>query len=443
MSGKLIVTTIDLPYPPRYGHKVDQYHRWKGFAERGWRLRLICWRSPNDPPYSEDDIAALAPVFESIEILPIGHDVRSFARRAARLPFYPSHVASRIPPPLRMRLLEADARAFAPDAIVLDGIYGSVLGQRLARTCAVPIILRGHNIEHRYFAQQARLASTPRAKLATNLARLGLRRWEERITRDADWSFQISADDVNWWRTRGVERVSWAPTVYPGPDHGTLIPPAARAFDVAYIGNMRLPNNLAGLTWFVRAVLPELRRLRPRTSLCFAGANPSDEARKLFADAPEVTLVPDAPSADEILANGRVLVNPILSGSGVNVKSIDMLRYDAPIVTTSIGVQGFPPAIRGEFVVCNDAAGFAAAIVEALHNPVVPAGRAGHRVPFGEAGLDQQIAAYERICRQGAMGKGIVVPVDSAEPLDPPGERPQRSFSAARCEATCRSNKTQ
>ena len=428
MSGKLIVTTIDLPYPPRYGHKVDQYYRWKGFAERGWRLRLICWRSPNDPPYAEADIAALASVFESIEILPIGHDACSFARRAALLPFYPSHVASRIPPAGKMRVLEADARAFAPEAIVLDGIYGSVVGRRLARTCDVPIILRGHNIEHRYFAQQARLATTPREKLATNLARLGLRRWEERITREADWSFQISADDVNWWRAKGVERVSWAPTVYPGPDHGTLILPAARAFDVAYIGNMRLPNNLAGLAWFVRRVLPELRRLRPSTSLCFAGANPSDDARKLFADAPEVTLVPDAPSADDILANGRVLVNPILSGSGVNVKSIDMLRYDAPIVTTSTGVQGFPPAIRGEFMVCDDAAGFAAAIVQALHNPVVPTGRDGHRVPFGEAGLDQQIAAYARICRHGATEKGMVVPVDKTEALDPPVERSQGSF---------------
>jgi polysaccharide biosynthesis protein PslH len=436
MSGKLIVTTIDLPYPPRYGHKVDQYHRWKGFAELGWRLRLICWRSPNDPPYAEADIAALAPVFESIEILPIGHDMRSFARRAVRLPFYPSHVASRIPSATTMHRLEADARAFAPDAIVLDGIYGGVVGRQLARACAVPIILRGHNIEHRYFAQQARLASTQRAKLVTHLARLGLRRWEERITCDADWSFQISADDVNWWRAQGVERVSWAPTVFPGPDHGTLIAPAARAFDVAYIGNMRLPNNLAGLRWFVREVLPELRRLRPGTSLCFAGANPSDKALTLFADAPEVTLVADAPNADEILANGRVLVNPILSGSGVNVKSIDMLRYDAPIVTTPVGVQGFPPSIRGEFAVCDNAASFAAAIVEALRNPVVPAGRAKHRASFGQAGLDQQSAAYARICRQGVPGKETVGSVDSTETVDPSAGRRQQSMSAARRGAT-------
>lgn len=396
---KLIVTTIDLPYPPNYGHKVDQFNRWKGFAERGWRLKLICWRSPQDPPTTAADVEALRPIFETIDILPIRHDPISLLKRLGRLPRYPSHVSSRIPDAATMATLIAEARAFAPAAVVHDGIYGAAVGNSLAAACGVPTILRGHNVEHVYFAQQARVVKNLRSRAAWTAARLGLERWERKVTREAAWSFQISADDLAFWQGAGVERSSWAPTVYPGAEHGTLLPPAERGFDVAYIGNMRLPNNLQGLTWFVRSVLPELRRERPGIRLCFAGANPGEAARALFAEAPEITLVPDAPSADDILANGRVLVNPILSGSGINVKSIDMLRYDAPIVTTPIGVQGFVAEVRDQFVVVPaEPEAFARAILAALDDSRAPPGRAAARTLFGEAGLDAQIEAYARIC---------------------------------------------
>jgi hypothetical protein len=347
MPGRLIVLTLDLPYPPNYGHKVDQFNRWKGFAERGWKIRLICWRSPQDPPMAPDDVQSLADIFESVEILPIGYDIISLTKRLALLPRYPSHVASRIPTADARRRIYAEARAFSPDAVILDGIYGGVLGEELARICQVPMIVRGHNIEHQYFAAQARAVRSAKSKLKWRIAHFGLERYETALIRRAAWTFDISAEDVRYWQARGVDRISWAPTVYSGKRHGTILPATERLFDVAYIGNMRLPNNLAGLAWFVDEILPILNGHRPDIRYCFAGANPSDEALAIFSRAPQIMLVPNAPDADKILAHGRVLINPILSGSGVNVKSIDMLRYDAPIVTTSIGAQGLGFEIEG------------------------------------------------------------------------------------------------
>lgn len=394
---KLVVLTNDLPYPPNYGHKVDQYNRWRGFAENGWRLQLICWSSPQDPPTTDADHSALSSVFETVEILRIEHDLPHFIQRMLRLPRYPSHVASRIPVLEDLKRIGARTRDFGPAAVVCDGIYAGFLARHLAALCQIPMILRGHNVEFRYFAQQASLAHDLRSKLAWNIARIGLERWERRLTRDAAWSFQISADDADFWRSQGMAHLSWAPSVFPAGTLATLRPPAERRYDVAYIGNMRLPNNLGGLTWFVRDVLPKLRTLRPGSTLCFAGANPTAEARALFAEAPDIDFFPDAPSVDDILSHGRVLVNPILSGSGVNVKSIDMLRYDAPIITTSIGVQGFPVEMRRQFVVRDDAAGFAAALAEAINRPLAPEARAEARNAFTHDGLIGQMDAFARI----------------------------------------------
>ncbi|MDF0490653.1 glycosyltransferase [Sphingomonas sp. H39-1-10] len=398
MSGKrLIVLTSDLPYPPTYGHKVDQYQRWRGFAARGWRLRLVCWRSPLDPPASAADVDALRDVFEAVDVLPIAHSAAAFARRLARLWRYPSHVAARVPDATTHARLIAEARAFDPAAIVLDGIYGGVAGEALARACGVPVIVRGHNIEHRYFAQQAGAARDLRSRGAWTIARLGLERYEAGLIGRAAWTFDISADDVAYWQRRGIARVSWAPTVFSDDRAVTILPPADKRWDVAYIGNLRLPNNLRGIAWFVGAVMPRLRALRPGICCVFAGADPSPAARALFAGAPDITLIANAPSADAILANGRVLVNPILSGSGVNVKSIDMLRYDAPIVTTAIGARGFGPEVAGQFRVHDDPARFAEAVIAALADPYPPAGRSAVRRLFGEDGIAEQTALIARV----------------------------------------------
>lgn len=401
-SKRLVILTIDLPYPPNYGHKVDQFNRWKGFADQGWDLRLICWRAPLDPPSEPEHVAALRDVFSSIEILPIRHDPASFAMRLARLPRLPSHVSARVPNRVTTARLTREAVSFAPDAIILDNIYPGWLAERLAAACGVPLILRGHNVEHVYFKQQSRAVTDLRSRVAWGLARIGLERYERRMISRARWVFDVSADDVAFWRGQGASRISWAPTVFPGAASGTILPPASRQYDVAYIGNLRLPNNLQGIAWFVREVLPELRRLRPGVTLCFAGANPGGEAKALFAEAPDILLIPDAPSADDILSNGRVLLNPILSGSGINVKSIDMLRYDAPIVTTRVGAQGFDPSMAGQFVVRDEPQAFAAAIAEALENPLLPAGREDARKMFGQAGLLRQITDYERVIAGGS-----------------------------------------
>jgi len=394
---RLIVLTGDVPSPPNHGHKVDQFYRWKAFAAAGWRLRLICWRSPQDPPVAAADEAVLRDVFESVDVLPIPHSAAAFARRLVRLPRYPSHVASRIPDAATLARLTADAKAFGPAAVVIDNIYGGVLGEALAAACRVPTIVRGHNIEHRYFAQQAAATTSVRSKVAWNIARFGLERYEEGLIRRAAWTFDISADDVAFWQSRGIERISWVPTVFPDAGAVTILPPGQKRWDVAYIGNLRLPNNLRGIGWFIDTVLPRIRALRPSISIVFAGANPSEEALALFARVPDIELVPNAPSADGILANGRVLINPILSGSGVNVKSIDMLRYDAPIVTTRIGAQGFGAEVDGQFQVRDDAEGFAQAVVAALDDPRAPAGRGEVRRLFGDVGIAKQIALVARV----------------------------------------------
>jgi len=112
-----------------------------------------------------------------------------------------------------------------------------------------------------------------------------------------------------------------------------------------------------------------------------------------------VTLLANPPDSGAVLGNGRVLINPILSGSGVNIKSIEMLLVGAPVVTTSIGVRGLPEKVRAQYKVADTPADFAAHIIAALSEPVTGVTETASAT-FGPAAIIDQIAIIEACLRR-------------------------------------------
>jgi hypothetical protein len=72
-----------------------------------------------------------------------------------------------------------------------------------------------------------------------------------------------------------------------------------------------------------------------------------------------------------------VLANPALVGSGVNVKSLDMLLSGRPVVSTPQGAAGLPQNVRDLFALAADPHDFARALLDRLaHGTVDPQQRA-------------------------------------------------------------------
>jgi polysaccharide biosynthesis protein PslH len=97
-----------------------------------------------------------------------------------------------------------------------------------------------------------------------------------------------------------------------------------------------------------------------------AGSSPVPRIRQICEKTEGVTLRINPKSAIDTYRSGRVLINPILKGSGVKIKSIDMLTIGKPIVSTIEGVSGLPEAIKKYFKIAPDAPSFAAASIEFL-----------------------------------------------------------------------------
>jgi hypothetical protein len=100
----------------------------------------------------------------------------------------------------------------------------------------------------------------------------------------------------------------------------------------------------------------------------------------------------NVPDADDFYARANVLVNTIKTGSGVQVKSLEMLMTDAPIVSTMQGVRGLPESVKQQFNICDTAQEFATAIISNLRAPDVDlTARQSARELFGVAALKSEL----------------------------------------------------
>jgi glycosyl transferase family 1 len=400
VSIKLLAITGDSPYPPNRGGRVDQWGRFQLFKANQCRLMLVSWYVKPDNSPSASQRAALREVFDDVHLFPIDQTLPMMLRRLIMLPKYSPHISTRILSAVEEDAVFSAACKFAPDAIWLDSLYGGVLAERLGRRLNVPIFYRSHNIEFKYIRSQASQALTLRDMCAWKLACTKLKSFEMAVQKNSELVFDISCDDLDFWRSKGIAHNVWAPPLLaqdPTIDNAP-IPYKNRAFDIVFLGNLFAPNNIRGIEWFLDRALPIVRRRRPATTVRVAGSQLNSKMRKLIGRYPDIDVLEDPVDAKSIWSEGRLLINPILTGSGVNMKCVEMLFCNAHIVTTTVGARGFPADIRNEFHIADTPESFAKAILALIDTAYEPtAGRLRARRRLGPSGINLIIEAMSEL----------------------------------------------
>ncbi|WP_177179048.1 glycosyltransferase [Sphingomonas sp. OV641] len=362
----------------------------------GHEVHAISWTGGRlDPVLGETELAQARAITASLDVLRVDRG----ARRVANMLRFPSQVAGRWPSAEARAALLAriSARMHALDAVWVDGIHAGALGRWLAEQLGVPLLYRSHNVEHRYLAEQARLATgKSRLLIAANV--LGMKRFERALMRDATLFHDISADDLGYWRDTGLTNGRWLP---PLADPAILAvadgPEVARTVDLLFLGSLSSPNNLKGLDWYLAHVHPRVVSVLPDVTLTIAGRGPGKALADRLAKL-SIPLVADPPEAAALFAGARVMLNPILHGSGVNIKTVDMLATGRPVVTTSKGARGLPADVVAQLTVADKAETFAAATVAA-----VTEARAG-------GGGTDRAAMMQRVFGPSAIAEVLALP---------------------------------
>lgn len=358
----------EFPLPPTSGIRCDMARRLDAFRALGHHVFVICWASVSagEMPTAEQQ-AALGTLADEAVILQIGADRAGRLRRVWNLRRHPSYVAARIPDRASYGALLPRIEKFAPDLVWLEGVHPSWLALDVSRRLGIPLAYRSHNVEYRYVAEQAHLARSPRLKLALAAGTWGLEATERLLHAQATRVFDISTDDLAYWRAEGFTNGVWLATQ---PDTAILAtseaPDADRDIDLLFLGSLSSPNNIAGLRWFFEAVYPLITDELPNVQLVVAGRKPPLELVTLVKTA-GARVIADPPEVAPLFSRARVMFNPILHGSGVNIKTIDMLATGRTVVTTTKGARGLPTDVIAELAVADQPEAFAKATIAAVH----------------------------------------------------------------------------
>jgi glycosyltransferase involved in cell wall biosynthesis len=150
-------------------------------------------------------------------------------------------------------------------------------------------------------------------------------------------------------------------------DELPFTPPSARTgHDVLFVGLMSHAPNVAAARFLAGEVMPRVWREEPAARLVLCGRSPAREVSALAGE--RVVVTGTVERVTPWLARAAVYANALFQGAGSSLKVPEALASGVPLVSTAVGVRGFPLVPGTHYARAEDAERFAREIVRALRS---------------------------------------------------------------------------
>lgn len=140
------------------------------------------------------------------------------------------------------------------------------------------------------------------------------------------------------------------------------LPPPARA-RIGYVASNN-PLNIAGIDWFLRLVWPRVLHACPDASIEVIG-----DAGATFQNAKGVVLKGRVPSIEAAYQDFLFTINPMPTGTGLKIKTVESLAYGRPVVATTAAAEGLEGFAALGLLVADSPQAFAEEVISLWRNP--------------------------------------------------------------------------
>jgi glycosyltransferase involved in cell wall biosynthesis len=357
-----IVFAADVPLAPStHGSRVRNVQLVEALRNAGFRVLYLYWeRTPR-----EGDLEAMRALVDELDVVRVKRG--SIGKRSLRLRRGLARTLSgprSLPEKAWWWLVEdRDSEALCPRALrarlehVLDTRPVAAVLVSYANLAPLCGIARARGVLAAVDTLDVMhlRAATLREQRIRPTGLLVPRETEARWLADADLVIAIQEREARALRDMvGAEKVMLI-------EHAVAVPRAferapAREPNVVLLGSNNRPNQ-HGLAWFVENVWPhvlheagdaELRVFGPlsRTTAC-AGT--------------KVRAMGEVADIAAAYAQARVVVNPVLAGGGLKIKTVEALSFSRALVTTTVGAEGLEDAAGDAFMMTDEPTAFARA----------------------------------------------------------------------------------
>jgi O-antigen biosynthesis protein len=245
-------------------------------------------------------------------------------------------------------------------AIVSRPEVAEAMIPRLRRVPGMKIVFDMVDAHFIRVAREARV--TGDHKMALEARRY--RQIETQLAQVSDFTWCSSSDDKHAMeREVPGKAIAVLPTIH---ETRVLGPPFENRSGLLFIGNMAHRPNHDGMIYFLGEIYPLIRQALPDITLQIVGDNVSPIAALASEHVKIEGYVPDV---EPLLRSCRVFIAPIRFGAGLKGKIGEAMAYGLPVVTTSIGAEGFGLTHKEHIMIGDDPERFAAAVVDLYNQP--------------------------------------------------------------------------
>ena len=387
---RLLFLTPQLPLPPHTGitkgTTLRNFGLLAGLAARH-QVHLLSFSSPGDGP---DPARALQDVCTSVEPVPEpdrGIRDRIWALLTSRSP----DLAHRLTSPDFARALQDLLAAQSFDVIQFEGLetapYLAQVLEHADRTGVRPrLVLDEHNAEYvlqrRVFEMDVQRPRRWPSALYSLAQWHKLKRFEAWACRHVDAVVAVSETDARALRQIAPgARVSVVPNgldvqSYADFASAEALPPQSLIFT----GTMDYRPNVDAVLWFAQHVYPLVQRRVPGVRFYVVGRRPHSRLDPLRRQ-PGIEITGGVPDTRPFIRAASAYVIPLLSGGGTRFKVLEAMAMRCPIVSTSMGCDGFPVVSGRDVLLADEPEAFAEQVVGLLSDERL-------RRELGKAGLE-------------------------------------------------------
>ena len=223
------------------------------------------------------------------------------------------------------------------DAIVIDHPQMAWLQSYISKKEQQKLFMVAHNVENQIYTQNSKEAQSQLARWIYRRESHLIKKLEDQLAKVSQEVWALTNADAEYFTAlEEVKKVR----VCSLPPHLTKlenlsIKSQTKTFDIAIIGSWEWKPNFEGLQWFLDTVYPQLPT---HLSIHIAGRG----AEWLINKYPNIKYLGFVPDVQEFMAQAKVVAIPILSGGGIQIKTLDAIASGSNIVANTVALRGIP-----------------------------------------------------------------------------------------------------
>ncbi|HLX12927.1 MAG TPA: glycosyltransferase family 4 protein, partial [Bacteroidota bacterium] len=397
MGLRILQICPRIPYPLHDGGAIGVFNITKHVAQRGHTIRMVTFdKSESSPPRELTRWCSVRTVNAYT-----GHSiVKLISSQWRSIPYMQTKYRHE----KFADAIREEVTLFKPDVVHVDHLVMAQYGLLVKTEFGIPIVLREHNLETKFLKRLAENDSSIMLRYFARRDVLKMASDEAKTCSLFDRVVMISREDES-----GLKELA--------PDAKTRVIPAGvtipdlpstmqgtQGHSILFLGALDWKPNVDALRWFCREVFPEILEQVPNADLLVVGKGKLGKAVDI--DNPPVKLLGFVEDLTHVIANADVCIVPLLTGSGIRIKILELLAAGKAVVSTKIGAEGIEVESGKEILISDRPGDFARDVIELLRNPELRSrlGACGRTTMVQKYGWPAIAEAFETVYRDVCRG---------------------------------------